>query len=103
MGNSFPYKKHLFSDLTFWALINVNSLPMVYDIVGDVRIGALTGLFYFSSNLAVVAGPQMVRILIDLTEENYKIMFVFAAFFMALAGLLMYFVKDGIRTTNSRK
>ena len=78
----------------FWALINVNSLPMVYDVGGNARIGAFTGMYYFSANLAAVAGPQSVGFLIDWTGENYKIMFVFAALFMALAGVFMWRVKE---------
>jgi maltose/moltooligosaccharide transporter len=78
----------------FWALINVNSLPMVYDVGGDLRIGAFTGLYYFASNIAAVAGPQSVGVLIDLTGGNYRIMFVFGAIFMALAGVLMLRVRE---------
>ena len=78
----------------FWALINVNSLPMVYDVGGDARIGAFTGLYYFASNVAAVAGPQVVGFLIDLSGGNYRIMFVFAAIFMALAGVFMLRVKE---------
>ncbi len=81
-----------------WALINVNSLPMVYDVGGDERIGAFTGLYYFASSIAAVAGPQVVGVLIDLTEKNYRVMFIFAAFFMLLAGLLMSRVKEAVRT-----
>jgi len=73
----------------FWALINVNSLPMVYDVGGDARIGAFTGMYYLASNLAAVGGPQGVGLLIDLTQDNYRVMFIFAAIFMLLAGLLM--------------
>jgi maltose/moltooligosaccharide transporter len=73
----------------FWALINVNSLPMVYDVGGDARIGAFTGMYYLASNLAAVGGPQGVGLLIDLTQDNYRVMFIFAAIFMVLAGLLM--------------
>jgi maltose/moltooligosaccharide transporter len=78
----------------FWALINVNSLPMVYDVGGDARIGAFTGLYYFASNVAAVAGPQAVGFMIDLSGGNYRIMFVFAAIFMALAGVFMLRVKE---------
>ena len=78
----------------FWALINVNSLPMVYDIGGDAHLGAFTGLYYLASNIAAVAGPQIVGVLIDLTDGNYRIMFIFAAVFMALAGVLMAKVKE---------
>ncbi len=78
----------------FWALINVNSLPMVYDVGGDARIGAFTGMYYLASNIAAVAGPQIVGLLIDLSGDNYRIMFVFSAVFMALAGLCMMRVKE---------
>ncbi|MBN1315807.1 MAG: SLC45 family MFS transporter [Anaerolineales bacterium] len=77
-----------------WALINVNSLPMVYDVGGDERIGAFTGLYYFASNIAAVAGPQIVGLLIDLTGKNYRIMFVFSTFFMILAGFCMSRVRE---------
>jgi MFS family permease len=78
----------------FWALINVNSLPMVYDVGGDGRIGAFTGLYYLASSVAAIAGPQLVGLLIDVTAGNYRIMFVFAALFMFLAGVLMLRVKE---------
>ena len=78
----------------FWALINVNSLPMVYDVGGDARIGAFTGMYYLAANLAAVGGPQGVGVLIDLTQENYRIMFLFAAVIMILAGVFMSRVKE---------
>jgi MFS family permease len=77
-----------------WALINVNSLPMVYDVGGDERLGAFTGLYYFASNIAAVAGPQTVGVLVDLTGGNYRVMFAFSALFMALAGFFMLRVRE---------
>lgn len=73
----------------FWALVNVNSLPMVYDVGGDGRTGAFTGLYYLASSIAAIAGPQIMGFLIDLTGDNYRIMFIFAAIFMALAAWCM--------------
>jgi maltose/moltooligosaccharide transporter len=78
----------------FWALINVNSLPMVYDVGGDHRIGAFTGLYYFASNIAAVAGPQAVGFIITFTGNNYRSMFIFSAVFMLLAGVIMARVKE---------
>lgn len=78
----------------FWALINVNSLPMVYDVGGDARIGAFTGMYYFAASLAAIAGPQMVGVLIDLSGGSYRIMFLFSALFMLLAGGFMLRVKE---------
>ncbi|PJH75621.1 MAG: MFS transporter, partial [Anaerolineae bacterium CG_4_9_14_0_8_um_filter_58_9] len=42
-----------------WALVNVNSLPLVYDHGDERRIGAYTGLYYFSSQLAAILGPTL--------------------------------------------
>jgi len=85
----------------FWALINVNSLPMVYDVGGERRIGAFTGMYYLASNLAAVGGPQVVGFLIDLTGGNYRIMFVFSAFFMLLAGVFMLRVREKLKVEKS--
>jgi maltose/moltooligosaccharide transporter len=84
-----------------WALINVNSLPMVYDVGGDERIGTFTGLYYLASSIAAVAGPQLVGVLIDLTDKNYRVMFFFAAAFMLAAGLLMSRVKEKARQSTA--
>lgn len=75
-----------------WALVNVNALPLVYDVSGGA-IGAFTGLYYFVSNIAAVVGPQVVGLLIDWSGGNYGVMFPFSAVFMALAWLCMWGVR----------
>ncbi|OIO95265.1 MAG: hypothetical protein AUK03_05750 [Anaerolineae bacterium CG2_30_64_16] len=71
----------------FWALVNINSLPMVYDLSGRRSIGAYTGLYYLASSLAAITGPFVAGVLIDLT--NYRIIWLFSAVFIALAILLL--------------
>lgn len=73
----------------FWALINVNSLPALYDTAPTLRAGIITGLYYFASNLSAVLGPQLAGVLVDLTGDNYKNVFLYGAFFMVLAGVCM--------------
>lgn len=75
-----------------WPLFVVSALPLVYDIGGEAHIGAFTGLYYFASNIAAVAGPQIVGILIDVTG-NYRIMFLFSAIFMALGGICLFLAR----------
>jgi len=75
----------------FWSLININSLPMVYDLGGSERIGAFTGLYYFSSSAAAITGPILAGQLIDLT--NHAAIWAFSAVFLALAGVAMYRVR----------
>ncbi|HTP08186.1 MAG TPA: MFS transporter, partial [Anaerolineae bacterium] len=50
----------------FWALVNINSLPMVYDLGGEEHISAFTRLYYLSPSAAAIAGPMAVGGLIDL-------------------------------------
>ncbi len=80
---------------TFWAMVNVNSLPLVYDHGDEKRIGAFTGLYYFSSQFAAVLGPTLGGILVDVTGNQYRWLWLFAAFFMAVALAVMFNVKRG--------
>ncbi|MEJ5199797.1 MAG: SLC45 family MFS transporter [Anaerolineae bacterium] len=71
----------------FWALININSLPMVYDLARGGNIGAYTGLYYFSSSLAAITGPILAGGLVDLV--GYRAIWLFTALFMLIALALM--------------
>jgi len=71
----------------FWALVNINSLPMVYDLAGQRSIGAFTGLYYFAASLAAIIGPILAGRLIDST--SYRSIWPFCLIFLALALVLM--------------
>ena len=78
-----------------WALVNVNSLPLVYDHGDERRIGAYTGLYYFSSQLAAILGPTLGGILVDALGNQYRWLWLFGTVFMALALWTMTGVKRG--------
>ena len=78
-----------------WAMVNVNSLPLVYDHGDEKRIGAFTGLYYFSSQLAAVLGPTLGGILVDFMGDQYRWLWLFSFVFMALAFMAMLGVKRG--------
>ena len=78
-----------------WALININSLPMVVDMVEDARIGTYTGLYYLFSTLAAIAGPNINGWVIQLTGDNYNTIMLVAPIFMILALLFMLGVRRG--------
>lgn len=80
---------------TAWALININSLPMVVDMVEDARIGTYTGLYYLFSTLAAIAGPNVNGWVIELTRDNYNTIMLVAPIFMIMALLLMLGVRRG--------
>ena len=78
-----------------WALININSLPMVVDLVEDARIGTYTGLYYLFSTLAAIAGPNMNGLIIQAAGNNYNSIMLVAPTFMLLAFAMMFGVKRG--------
>jgi MFS family permease len=75
----------------FWALVNINSLPMVYDLSGQKSIGAYTGLYYFASSAAAITGPILAGQLIDWT--GHTSIWIFSAVFMTSAIVCMWLVK----------
>lgn len=78
-----------------WALININSLPMVVDLVEDARIGTYTGLYYLFSTLSAIAGPNINGWIVQLTGKNYNSIMLVAPVFMLVALLLMIGVRRG--------
>ena len=78
-----------------WSLININSLPMVVDLVEDIRIGTFTGLYYLFSTLAAIAGPNINGWIIQLSGNNFNSIMMVAPVFMALALGLMWGVRRG--------
>jgi len=78
-----------------WALININSLPMVVDMTDAARLGTYTGLYYLFSTLAAIAGPNVNGWIIQLTGNNYNSTMMIAPIFMLAAFFLMLGVRRG--------
>jgi len=76
-----------------WALINVNSLPMVVDMTTLKKVGGYTGLYYFFSQAANIIAPPLSGISIDLF--GYPSLMAFASFFFILSFITMHFVRRG--------
>ena len=55
-----------------WALVNINSLPMVVDTSdSDADVGTYTGFYYLASQLAAIAGPVLNGFVIE-RSGNYR-------------------------------
>ena len=78
-----------------WALININSLPMVVDLTTPARIGTFTGLYYLFSTLSNIVGPNVNGWIIQLTGNNYNLIMIVAPIFLAVALVLMLGVRRG--------
>ncbi len=78
-----------------WALININSLPMVVDMTSLARVGTFTGLYYAFSTFSAIVGPQSNGWIIQLSGNNYNSIMIVAPIFMAVALWLMAGVRRG--------
>ncbi len=76
-----------------WAAINVNSLPMVVEMCKGSDIGKFTGYYYTASMAAQVVTPILAGTL--MRQISYKVLFPYAACFVALSFVTMLFVKHG--------
>lgn len=79
-----------------WALVNVNSLPLVYDYGDEKKIGAYTGLYYFSSQSAAILGPVLSGAMVQALGSQYRWLWLFSTLFMALAWLAIQAVRERV-------
>jgi len=85
-----------------WALININSLPMVVDVAPQDRIGTYTGLYYFFSTLSAIVGPISNGWLVQWTGNNYNVVMLAAPVFMLAALVCMWGVRKGEAVISNR-
>lgn len=75
----------------FWAMININSLPMVLEIGQKDGLGTYTGYYYLFSFSAAIASPILFGLIRDLTD-SFTSLFIYApvAFAAALVCILLF-------------
>jgi MFS family permease len=78
----------------FWAMVNVNALPLVFDHGDERRVGAFTGMYYFSSQLAAILGPTLGGQVVERLGNDYSWLWLFTSIFMGLAAIVMLRVKS---------
>ena len=78
----------------FWALININSLPMVVRLSGEDKVGAYVGYYYFFSFSSQIVSPILFGFIRDMVG-HYKVLFLYACIAFALAGISLFFVRHG--------
>ncbi|MGE5249484.1 MAG: MFS transporter [Bacteroidota bacterium] len=79
----------------FWALININSLPMVVDLTTAARLGTFTGLYYLFSTLSAIVGPNLNGLIVSLSGNRYGTIMITSPLFLLIALVLMLGVRKG--------
>ncbi len=77
----------------FWVSVVTNSFPMLWQMSDYTTVGIYTGLYYFFSQAASIIAPPLSGGCIDLF--GYPSLFLFTAFFMAVAFFTMRKVDRG--------
>jgi MFS family permease len=86
-----------------WAMVNINSLPMVVKISGASKIGTYIGYYYFFSFSSQIVSPILFGFIRDVVG-HYRVLFLYSCIAFALAIVVLFFVKHGedkIETTSA--
>jgi len=94
LANIWVTRVCLFLGGFFWALININSLPMVVRLSGEEKVGAFVGYYYFFSFSSQIVSPILFGFIRDITG-SYKVLFLYACIAFVLAGISLFFVRHG--------
>lgn len=78
-----------------WALINVNSYPMMVEMSSSKNIGKYTGLYYTSSMIAQSVTPILLGAIIAFVPDvSLRNLFLYSAIMALLAVLVIIFFKE---------
>ena len=78
----------------FWAMVNINSMPMVVQLAGEEKVGTFIGYYYFFSFSAQIVSPTLFGFIRDQVGK-WNILFLYACVAFALAGASLFFVRHG--------
>ena len=94
LANAWVARACLFLGGFFWAMVNINSLPMVVQLSGEEKVGAFVGYYYFFSFSSQIVSPILFGFIRDMVG-HYKVLFLYACIAFLLAGLSLLFVRHG--------
>jgi MFS family permease len=84
-----------------WALVNINSIVIVWEIATDAKLGSYTGLYYLFSSSAAVFGPGAVGLIFDVfSGGSFELLFPVSILCYLIAFILMFGVKSGEAKTS---
>lgn len=90
-----------------WALVNINSFPMVVEYANKNNVGKFTSYYYMASMLAQSITPIIVGLFMDFHQLGQNILFFYASSLMGIAIVTFLFIKEKYtvkqRVSNAKK
>jgi MFS family permease len=77
-----------------WAMVNINSLPMVVRLSGEEKIGTYVGYYYLFSFSSQIVSPILFGFIRDIVG-HYRVLFLYSCIAFALAMVVLFFVRHG--------
>lgn len=77
-----------------WALINVNSYPMLVELSSRKNIGKYTGYYYTSSMVAQTVTPILIGFIMFFRAEGLNLLFVYSLITMIMALAVFVLFKE---------
>lgn len=76
-----------------WAMVNINSYPMVVEMATKNGTGKYTGYYYFFSMLAAIVSPILYGFLKDILGESF--LFIYSSIAIVISMFFIMLVKHG--------
>jgi len=94
LANAWLTRACLFFGGLSWAMVNINSLPMVVRLSGEDKVGTFIGYYYFFSFSSQIVSPILFGFIRDLTGQ-YSVLFLYSCIAFILAAASLFFVRHG--------
>ena len=85
-----------------WALVNINSYPMIVEMSNKNNIGKFTGYYYTASMIAQTATPILVGLIMSFNTAGLRLLYLYSTITMIIALLIFFFVIEK-RDLNKQK
>ena len=86
-----------------WALININSFPMVVEFANKDNVGKFTSFYYTASMVAQSITPLLVGLFMDFLEIGQNVLFIYATILMIVALVIFMFIVESKATKERLK
>ena len=88
-----------------WALVNINSYPMIVEMAIKKNVGKFTGYYYTASMIAQTATPILVCLIMSFNDAGLRLLYVYSLITMVIALLVFLFVveKRDLKKKNEKK
>jgi MFS family permease len=75
-----------------WALVNINSYPMIVEMANKKNVGKFTGFYYTASMIAQTATPILVGLIMSFNQAGLRLLYLYSLVTMILALFVFIFV-----------